>query len=135
MSTMPASRAARPGRGRVPGGCLAALAVATLAVAAGCAGGPAASASGGTTAAGPGHVVSGSSGGQGDTSTGGFTLAFAKCMRAHGVPGFPDPDGPGDQLGPGSGVNPASRQYQAAISGPCLSLAPAGWVGPGPLTR
>ena len=50
-------------------------------------------------------------------------LKFAKCMRAHGLPNFPDPDvGPSPSGigiairlgGPGSGVNPQSPTFCAA---------------------
>lgn len=64
-------------------------------------------------------------------STGSFTLAFAQCMRANGVPNFPDPNGQGGQLGPGSGIDPASAAYQHAIDGVCRSLAPPAWVSTG----
>jgi hypothetical protein len=63
---------------------------------------------------------------------GAFTREFAQCMRAHGVAKFPDPNGRGGQLGPNSGVDPASSGYQAALNGPCKSLAPAAWVQSGP---
>jgi hypothetical protein len=56
-------------------------------------------------------------------------------MRAHGVPDFPDPNGQADQLGPGSGFDPNSPQFQATLNGPCESLAPPGWVGSGKVTR
>lgn len=52
-------------------------------------------------------------------------LAMAKCMRAHGVPNFPDPivgSGPGGRGigvkigvgGPGSGLDPSSPAFQTA---------------------
>jgi hypothetical protein len=42
-------------------------------------------------------------------------LKFARCMRADGVPGFPDPSaGGGFQFSPGSGIDPSSRAVQAA---------------------
>ncbi len=49
-------------------------------------------------------------------------LAMARCMRAHGVPNFPDPtfqSGPGGGTlfrfgGPGSGIDPNSPSFQAA---------------------
>jgi hypothetical protein len=82
-----------------------------------------------------GNVSSGNqNGAQGNSGSGTFTLAFAKCMQTHGVPNFPDPDGHAGQLGPGSGIDPSSPQFQAAINGPCLSLAPPGWVGSGKVT-
>lgn len=75
------------------------------------------------------------SGSAGNETTGTYSLAFAKCMRAHGVPKFPNPNGSASQLGPDSGVNPASAAFKAALNGPCQSLAPAGWVSSGPVTR
>jgi hypothetical protein len=75
------------------------------------------------------------SGSSGNQTTGNYSVAFAECMRAHGVPKFPNPNGNGLPPGADSGVNPASPAYQAALNGPCESLAPAGWVGSGPVTR
>jgi hypothetical protein len=82
------------------------------------------------------HPGSGS-GGQtsSNRSAGTFTRAFAECMRAHGVPTFPNPNGTGNQLGPDSGANPASLAFQAAVEGPCRLQAPAGWVSSGPLSK
>ena len=77
----------------------------------------------------------GSGSGGGQESAGSFTLGFAQCMRAHGVPNFPNPNGHGGQLGPGSGINPASPQFEAAINGPCMSLAPPGWVSSGTVSK
>jgi hypothetical protein len=72
-------------------------------------------------------------GDSGQRSTGSYSLAFATCMRAHGVPDFPDPDGQAGQLGPSSRVDPNSPQFQSALNGPCESLAPPrlGGVGQG----
>lgn len=54
-------------------------------------------------------------------------LAFAACMRAHGVPNFPDPKVSGNalQLGGPSGkdFNPTSPQFQAAQKA-CQSKLP-----------
>jgi hypothetical protein len=75
-----------------------------------------------------------SSGGERSTGTS-FSLAFAECMRAHGVPKFPNPDSKASQLGPGSGVDPASQAFQAAINGPCRPLAPPAWVSSGQVGR
>jgi hypothetical protein len=84
---------------------------------------------------GPVSLHGGSSPG-GERSAGtSFTLAFAECMRAHGVPKFPDPDSKAGQLGPGSGVDPASQAFQAAINGPCRRLAPPAWVSSGQVGR
>lgn len=82
--------------------------------------------------------VSGGSGAGGATSgtTAGFgvTIAFARCMRSHGVASFPDPKGGGVQLAPGSGIDPGSPAYQSVLNGACRSLAPSAWVSSGPST-
>jgi hypothetical protein len=75
------------------------------------------------------------SGSSGNESTGSYSAAFANCMRAHGVPKFPKPNGSQGQLGTDSGVNPASPAFQAALTGPCKSLAPAAWVSSGQVTK
>src|ERR1700677_3002642 len=106
------------------------VASAGLALTAGCGGGgvaPSASATHANISTGSGSSVL--------QDSGTFSLAFAKCMRAHGVPDFPDPDGRSGQLGPGSGIDPSSTQFQAALDGPCQRLAPPGWTGPGMVTR
>lgn len=42
-------------------------------------------------------------------------IKFAQCMRAHGVPNVPDPNGHGQiAIGPGSGINPQAPAFQAA---------------------
>jgi hypothetical protein len=103
--------------------------------------GSAQSAGQGITAGGTGHgsgpvSLHGGSSPGGERSTGtSFSLAFAECMRAHGVPKFPNPDGKGSQLGPGSSVDPASQAFQAAINGRCRPLAPPAWVSSGPVGR
>jgi hypothetical protein len=56
-------------------------------------------------------------------------------MRANGITNFPDPNGQPGQLGPGSGFDPNTPRFQAALNGPCVSLAPPGWVGSGKVTR
>jgi hypothetical protein len=131
----------RPRRGR-GAFALAALAGIAFLVGACGGGGPASSSStttGGATS-GTGVVIrsgsgSGSQSGNNTTTTGGYSVAFAGCMRAHGVPKFPNPNGSPNQLGPDSGVNPSSAAYQAALNGPCESVAPAGWVASGPVTK
>jgi hypothetical protein len=62
----------------------------------------------------------------GESSTSGSSLAFAQCMRSHGVTKFPDPDASGalpksnaQQLGV------SSSQYQSAES-TCQHLLPGG---------
>lgn len=41
-------------------------------------------------------------------------LAFARCMRAHGVPNFPDPSSSGGQDGLAAGIDPQSPAFQSA---------------------
>lgn len=73
----------------------------------------------------------GGSGQSGGTGTGASAktafdqiLTFARCMRGHGVPNFPDPSsGGGIQIGPG--LNPQSPAFQAAQKA-CGKLLPAG---------
>jgi hypothetical protein len=59
-------------------------------------------------------------------------LEFAACMRAHGVPKFPDPDFRGGKIAiridASSGIDPRSPQFQAAQKA-CASELP-GKVGP-----
>ncbi|MFL6076215.1 MAG: hypothetical protein ACJ73S_22720 [Mycobacteriales bacterium] len=77
-------------------------------------------------------TTTGHKGSGGNRSVGQFTKEFAQCMRANGVPNFPDPNGSGGQLGPNSGIDPGSAAYLNAINGPCRSLAPPEWVSEGP---
>jgi hypothetical protein len=71
-------------------------------------------------------------GGSGNQTTGGNSnqvtpqqqaqlLQFSQCMRAHGVSNFPDPTSHGLDLG--SGIDPSSPQFQAAMQA-CQSLMP-----------
>ena len=55
-------------------------------------------------------------------------LAFAECMRSHGVTGFPDPSGRGGINLAGTGINPFSPAFKAAQAS-CRKLLPGG--GPG----
>lgn len=50
-------------------------------------------------------------------------LAFAQCMRAHGVPDFPDPGGSG--AAGGGSVDPYDATFEAAFR-TCHSLLPSG---------
>jgi hypothetical protein len=54
-------------------------------------------------------------------------IKFAACMRAHGVPGFPDPSGGGGgiHISVRSGINPSSPSFQAART-TCAKLLPGG---------
>jgi hypothetical protein len=57
---------------------------------------------------------------------------FSKCMRANGVPNFPDPGGGGGiQLSSSSGVNPFSPAFKAARQ-KCRKLLPGGGPPTGP---
>ncbi len=64
-------------------------------------------------------------------------VAFAQCMRSHGVPEFPEPtEGKllvqrSDHNGHVTGINPQSSQFQAA-SKACAKLAPNGGKPPSP---
>jgi hypothetical protein len=97
----------------------AAVAVATLLVACG----------GGSDGSGVANLPSGTSGAAGSApsgASGGDPLAYSKCMRAHGVENFPDPNSKGEiQLDatPGNGLGPDDPQMQAATKA-CQSLMP-----------
>jgi hypothetical protein len=134
MSTMPTSRLRR--RHPSTRNVMVTIAVASLALLTGCSAGAAPTSSSSPSSSSSGNVSSGNGpAGQGNQASSTFTLAFAKCMQTHGVPNFPDPSGQAGQLGPGSGVDPASPQFQSALNGPCLSLAPPAWVSSGKVTR
>jgi hypothetical protein len=81
--------------------------------------------------------LSSGSGGQGslalNTTNG---LKFAECMRAHGVPNFPDPNSQGAiQVGPSSGIDKGSPKFQAALQA-CQKVLPnSGRPSPQQLAR
>jgi hypothetical protein len=53
-------------------------------------------------------------------------VAYSHCMRAHGVPSFPDPDRQGNLvISPAADINPGSPQYKRAASAG-RKLAPGG---------
>ncbi len=53
-------------------------------------------------------------------------IRFADCMRANGVPTFPDPQGGGGiQIPTGSGIDPQSPAFQSAQK-VCFKLLPGG---------
>jgi hypothetical protein len=60
-------------------------------------------------------------------------LKYARCMRTHGVPNFPDPGSSGEvQLSGGTGgINPNSPAFEAAQKD-CGKLLPYGGFGKGP---
>jgi hypothetical protein len=88
-----------------------------------------------TVVCGAGLTACGSSGqtGTGSGSTGnGAGVEFADCMRAHGVPNFPDPTaGGGIKIPSNSGIDPQSPAFQSAQDA-CSKLLPGG--GPGGAT-
>ena len=77
-------------------------------------------------------LPNGRSGGPVSASQRAAALRFSACMRAHGLPSFPDPKfaGGGVQiaLGPGNAINPASPAFNKAQAA-CGSLI--GRAGPG----
>jgi hypothetical protein len=114
---------------------LAALASLALG-AAGCGGGsgspPVASIAGtspattATTGASQGGAPSGGpgSGGESSMQVGSGGTAFSACMRAHGVPNFPDPDSHGVlTFGSSTGIDPGSPKFRSAQQA-CLKSLP-----------
>jgi hypothetical protein len=85
----------------------------------------------------PSTTASGASPGTGaSASAGGGTnyaseLAFARCVRSHGVPNFPDPDSTGHFSKTVLRALGVSDSRLRAAEGPCQNLLPA---GPPPLT-
>ena len=62
-----------------------------------------------------GSAASHSSQSSADARNGQRLLALSQCMRAHGVPKFPDPgSGGGIRISPSMGVDPGSPAFQAA---------------------
>lgn len=56
-------------------------------------------------------------------------IKFADCMRAHGVPSFPDPGGGGGGFNlDGTGINPQSPAFKSARVA-CAQFAPARGAG------
>jgi hypothetical protein len=86
-----------------------------------------AAACGNSRSAGPGAAGAESSGAGSsapDVSPGNAKLAFARCMRAHGVHDFPDP-GSKVGAGPGGQLDPYDPTFEAAYQA-CQSVLPAG---------
>jgi hypothetical protein len=84
----------------------------------------------------PGHPASTS---QQASRAGAAGLAYAACMRSHGIRQFPEPS-PGGlvAVGPGTGIDPASALFRSAGQA-CQPLAPAAGIhvvtaGPAPKT-
>ena len=70
---------------------------------------------GGAAIAGCGSA--GAAGGTGTNAASG--IQFAQCMRANGVPHFPDPDANGNIQFPITSPIPQSPAFQHAQNGPC----------------
>ncbi len=98
-----------------------------------CGGSPSSTGSGGssTTPGGP-SIGSGSSSQAGGSALAG-QLAFARCMRTHGVTDYPDSGGP-TQPSPGSDLDPNNPTYQAARQA-CNSLQPHVYLPPAQAAR
>jgi hypothetical protein len=79
-----------------------AVALAAAVVSAGCSSGPAS----------PGVAAASNSAAPSSSSTATGALAYSECMRAHGIPNFPDPNSNGGIEFNGSGINQAT--YEAA---------------------
>jgi hypothetical protein len=124
-------RRGRPHRARTAAGIVATALPSVLSLAA-CGGGhsgPAVASEGSTSAAQP---ASGSSTSNSSSSPVRQALAFARCMRLHGVSDFPDPNGSGNfppSVKQISLSNP--HQFQGARTA-CSDLLPNGGNGPTP---
>jgi hypothetical protein len=105
-----------------------AVTVGLVLLTAACGGSPSSIGSGGSsTGSGRSSTSSGSSSQAGGPPQTG-QLAFARCMRAHGVADFPDSGGP-TQPSPGSDLDPANPTYRAARQA-CHSLQPTTYLPP-----
>ena len=75
-------------------------------------------------------VACGTSGRPRPTAAGAdLALRFARCMRAHGVPNFPDPEAGGGGFQLGSGIDPRSPAFQSAHRA-CAQRMPGSRGGP-----
>jgi hypothetical protein len=110
-------------RGRGAAGAVAVVLASSAVALAGC-GGSSSSNSTGSSAAGSGGTPASS---QTESST--KAARFSQCMRAHGVPDFPDPNANGSitvKVTKGSDLDPQSPTYESALQS-CKSLEPAGF--------
>jgi hypothetical protein len=115
MSNCPGRR--RPGRARA---VAVTIVIATALPAAACSSGSPSSA---------GASGSPQSGGSANSSSG---LAYSRCVRAHGVPNFPDPGSSGQLSKEAvvSALRAVSNSRAEAATGACASLNPAGQENP-----
>ncbi len=114
-------------------GALVMLALAIVAALLASCGGTSSSSNGGVadlgSSAGSSTATADGAASPGSTSPEAALLALAKCMRANGVPNFPDPTGGGFRLGPG--MNPSSPAFKAAHA-KCNKFLLGGGPGSGP---
>jgi hypothetical protein len=95
---------------------------------------PGGSAGPGVAQAGSTPTPTGQPPGQGGTGQPSMA-AFSACIRAHGVPNFPDPDSQGRLIiRQGSGFDPNSRQFQSAQQA-CHSRIPQQAPGAGSVNQ
>ncbi len=73
--------------------------------------------------------------GSGPGSLEAAALAFANCMRANGVPKFPDPTNGGFLFRRGAGVDPSSPAFEAAQAKCKKYLPPGPGSGPPPSAK
>ncbi len=112
-------RSAKRAKLRVTGVGLALTAVVVLFAACGGASGPGVASIGSTTT-----TAAAPASGGGSTGSEAALLKYSECMRAHGVPNFPDPSANGSfQLA--AGIDPASPAFKAAQA-KCQKLVPGG---------
>jgi hypothetical protein len=74
----------------------------------------------------------GSSSANAQRNQGKSVLAYARCMRSHGVKDYPDPNGQGElqlNAGPGSDLDPNNPRYKAADAA-CKALLPPAQAPP-----
>jgi hypothetical protein len=69
-------------------------------------------------------------GGGGPSAAGGSSpyqkaVAYAQCMRSHGMPGFPDPDSKGEFIIKGPQLGGSAQEYRSADKA-CMHLLPNG---------
>jgi hypothetical protein len=80
-------------------------------------------------------TAAGSTGG-GESSPGSQAVAYAECMRSHGVPNFPDPkvSTNGNEVKVAIGVNPSitGNPHFKSAQQACNKLLPGGGPGEGP---
>jgi hypothetical protein len=87
-----------------------------------------------TAAAGAALLAAACGGGGTSSTAGGSTyyqkaVAYAQCMRSHGLPSFPDPDSQGQFPPVQEGRNGVSQQAVQSAQNSCRHLQPGGGAG------